>query len=81
MERTTKKLTVAPYVRVSVKEPEDHSAMPSVGMSKLSEEEIWDGLYVPTQERFFRNSPDDDPSYAEFVLRDWLRQKAKMKQN
>ena len=40
MERTTKKLTVAHYVRVSVKEPDDHSAMPSVGMSKLSEEEI-----------------------------------------
>ena len=76
MERTTKKLTVAPYVRVSVKEP---AATPRVDLGKLSEEEIWDGLYIPTQERFFRNSPDDDPSYAEFVLRDWLRQKDKNK--
>ena len=78
MKHTSKKLTVAPYVRVSVKEP---AATPRVDLGKLSEEEIWDGLYIPTQERFFRNSPDDDPSQAEFVLRDWLRQQAKMKQN
>jgi hypothetical protein len=80
-ERTSKKLTVAHYVRVSVKEPNDQAATPTVDLCKLSDEEIWDGLYIPTQERFFRNSLVDDLSQAEFVLQDWLRQKAKMKQN
>lgn len=62
MERTSKKMTVAHYVRVSVKEPDDQAATSTVDLSKLSDEEIWDGLYIPTQERFFRNPPDDDPS-------------------
>jgi len=78
MKRTSKKLTVAHYVRVSVKEPDDQAATPTVDLSKLLRENTVDGLYIPTQERFFRNPPDDDPSQAEFVLRDWLRQKAKM---
>jgi hypothetical protein len=81
MKRTSKKLTVAHYVRVSVKEPDNQAATKTVDLSKLSDEEIWAGLYIPTQERVFRNPPDDDPSQAEFVLRDWLRQKEKMKQN
>ncbi len=78
---TSKKLTVAHYVRVSVKEPDNQAAAPTVDLSKLSDEELGAGIYIPTQERFFRNPPDDDPSQAEFVLRDWLRQKEKMKQN
>ena len=78
MKRTSKKLTVAHYVRVSVKEPDDPAATPTVDLSKLSDEELGAGIYIPTHERVFRNSPDDDPSQAEFVLRDWLRQKAKM---
>ena len=78
---TAKKLTVAHYVRVSVKEPDNQAATPTVDLSKLSDEELGAGIYIPTHERVFRNSPDDDPSQAEFVLRDWLRQKAKMKQN
>ena len=81
MERTSKKFTVAHYVRVSVKEPDDPAATPTVDLSKLSDEELSAGIYIPTHERVFRNPPDDDPSQAEFVLRDWLRQKAKMKQN
>ena len=76
---TSKKLHVASYVRVSVKEPDDQAATKTVDLSKLSDEEIWDDLYIPTQERFFRNPPDDDPSQAEFVLQDWLRQQAKKK--
>ena len=75
---TSKKLTVAHYVRVSVKEPDNQATTPTVDLSKLLRENTVDGLYIPTQERFFRNPPDDDPSQAEFVLRDWLRQKAKM---
>lgn len=78
MERTSKKLPVAHYVRVSVKEPDDQAATPAMDLDKLLREDTVDGLYIPTQERFFRNPPDDDPSLAEFVLRDWLRQKAKM---
>ena len=62
MERTSKKLNVAHYVCVSVKEPEDQAATSTVDLSKLSEEEIWEGLYLPTQERFFKNPLDDDPS-------------------
>ena len=79
MERTSKKLTVAHYVRVSVKEPDDQAATPTVDFDKPSEEKLWDGLYIPTQERFFRNPPDDDPSQELFILQDWLRQKAKRK--
>jgi len=79
MERTSKKMTVAHYVRVSVKELEDQAATSTVDLSKLSDEELGAGIYIPTHERVFRNSPDDDPSLAEFVLRDWLRQKAKKK--
>ena len=78
IQRTSKKLTVAHYVRVLVKEPDDQAATSTVDLSKLSDEELGAGIYIPTQERVFRNSPDDDPSQAEFVLRDWLRQKAKM---
>ena len=78
---TSKKLTVAHYVCVSVKEPDNQAATPTVDLSKLSDEELSAGIYIPTHERVFRNSPDDDPSLAEFVLRDWLRQKTKMKQN
>lgn len=81
MERTSKKLHVAPYVRVSVKEPDNQAATPTVGLNKLLRKDTVDGLYIPTQERFFRNPPDDDPSQELFILRDWLRQKAKMKQN
>ena len=81
VKRTSKKLTVAPYVRVSVEEPDNRAATQTVELNTLFKEEIGEGLYLSTQERFFRNSPDDDPSQAEFVLRDWLRQKAKMKQN
>ena len=80
MERTSKKLNVAHYVRVSVKEPDDQAATSAVDLDKLLREDTVDGLYIPTQERFFRNPPDDDPSQTEFVLLDWLRQKAKMKQ-
>ena len=76
MEHTSKKLTVAPYVRVG---SDNRAATPKVDLSKLSEEELSAGLYIPTQERFFRNSPDGDLSYAEFVLQDWLRQKDKNK--
>ena len=76
MECTSKKKTVASYVRVG---SDNRAATPKVDLSKLSEEELSAGLYIPTQERFFRNAPDDDPSYAEFVLRDWLRQKDKNK--
>ena len=68
---------MAPYVRVSVKDPDDQAATKTVDLSKLSEEELGAGIYIPTQERVFRNPPDDDPSQAEFVLRDWLRQKEK----
>lgn len=78
MERTSKKMTVAHYVRVSVKEPDDQAATPTVGLNKLLRKDTVDGLYIPTQERFFRNPPDDDPSQELFILRDWLRQKAKM---
>lgn len=78
---TSKKLTVAHYVRVSVKEPDNQAATPTVDLSKLSDEELGAGIYIPTHERVFRNSPDDNPSQVEFVLRDWLRQKEKMKQN
>ena len=78
MEHTSKKLTVAPYVRVG---SDNRAATPKVDLSKLSEDEIRAGLYIPTQERIIRNPPDGDPSHAEFVLRDWLRQKTKMKQN
>ena len=81
MERTSNKLTVAHYVRVSVKKPDNQAATSAVDLDKLLREDTVDGLYIPTQERFFRNPPDDDPSQAEFVLRDWLRQKEKMKQN
>ena len=77
IQRTSKKLIVTPYVRVSVKEQDDQVATPTVDLSKLSEEELGAGIYIPTQERVFRNPPDDDPSQAEFVLRDWLRQKEK----
>ena len=77
IQRTSKKLHLAPYVRVSVKEQDVQVATKTVDLSKLSDEEIWAGLYIPTQERVFRNPPDDDPSQAEFVLRDWLRQKEK----
>ena len=81
MERTSKKLHVASYVRVSVKEPNDQVARPMMDLSKLLREDTVDGLYIPTQERVFRNPPDDDPSQELFILQDWLRQKAKMKQN
>ena len=81
MKRTSKKMTVAPYVRVSVKEPNDQAVTPTVDLNKLSEEELGAGLYIPTQERFYRNAPDDDPSQTEFVLRDWLRQRTKIEQN
>ena len=79
IQRTSKKLIVTPYVRASVKETDNQAATKTVDLSKLSDEEIWAGLYIPTQERVFRNPPDDDPSQAEFVLRDWLRQQAKKK--
>lgn len=81
IQRISKNLHVAPYVRVSIKEQDNQAATPTVDLSKLSDEEIWVGLYIPTHERVFRNPPDDDPSQALFVLQDWLRQKAKMKQN
>ena len=76
-KRTSKKLPVAHYVRVSVKEPDDQAATPTVDLSKLSEEELGAGIYIPTQERVFRNPPDDDPSRELFILQDWLRQRAK----
>ena len=76
---TSKKLHVASYVRVSVKEQDVQVATKTVDLSKLSDEEICAGLYIPTQERVFRNPPDDDPSQAEFVLQDWLRQQTKKK--
>ena len=74
-ENTSKKLSVAPYVRVSVKGSDEKKATPTVDWRKLSKEELRAGIYIPTQERFFRNPPDDDPSQALFVLEDWLRQK------
>ena len=74
-ENTPKKLSVAHYVRVSVKEPDDSASTPRVYLSKISKKELGEGLYIPTQERFFRNPLDDDPSQALFVLEDWLRQK------
>ena len=77
MERTSKKLTVAHYVRVSEKETDDQAATPTVDLSKLSDEELSAGIYIPTHERVFRNSPDDDPSQAEFILADYLHQKEK----
>ena len=79
IQRTSKKLHMAPYVRVSIKEPDDQAATSAVDLDKLLREDTVDGLYILTQERFFRNPPDNDPSLAEFVLRDWLRQKAKKK--
>lgn len=79
MERTSKKLMVAHYVRALVKEPDDQAATSTVDLSKLSDEELGAGIYIPTQERFFRNPPDDDPSQELFILRDWLRQQAKKK--
>jgi len=77
MKCTSKKMAVAPYARVSVKEPDDQAATPTVDFDKPSEEELWDGLYIPTQERFFRNPPDGDTSQEQFILQDWLRQKGK----
>lgn len=74
-KNTPKKLSVAPYVRVSVKEPDDSASTPRVYLSKISKKELGEGLYIPTQERFFRNPPDDDPSQELFILEDWLRQK------
>ena len=50
-------MTVASYVRVG---SDNRAATPKVDLSKLSEEELSAGLYIPTQERFFRNAPDDD---------------------
>ena len=79
MERTSKKPAVAHYVRVSVKDPDNEAAKPKVDLSKFSDEEIRAGVYIPTHERVFRNPPDDDPSQAEFILADYLRQKEKMK--
>ena len=77
MERknTPKKLSVAPYVRVSVKEPDDKTAPPTVDLDKLSEKEIGEGLYIPTMERIFKNSPEGDIARAKSTLEDWLRQK------
>ena len=77
IQRTSKKLIVTPYVRVSVKEQDNQVATPTVDLSKLSDEEICAGLYIPTQERVFRNPPDDGPSQELFILQDWLRQRAK----
>ena len=71
MERTSKKPALAHYVRVSVKD--EQAAKPKADLSKLSDEEIRAGVYIPTHERFFRNPPDDDPSLAEFYLADYLR--------
>ena len=68
MERTSKKLTVAHYVRVSGKEPDNQAATPTVDLSKLSDEERGAGIYIPTHERVFRNSLDDDPSQELFIL-------------
>lgn len=73
MKCTSKKMAVAPYARVSVKEPDDQAAKQTAD----DEEELWDGLYIPTQERFFRNPPDGDTSQEQFILQDWLRQKGK----
>ena len=74
-KNTLKKLPVAHYVRVSVKEPDDSASTPRVDWRKVSKKELGEGLYIPTQERFFRNPPDDDPSQELFILEDWLRQK------
>ena len=79
MKRTSKKTAAAHYVRVSVKDLDDQAAKPKADLSQLSDEELGAGLYIPEQERFFRNSPDDYPSQAEFILADYLRQKEKMK--
>ena len=71
MERTSKKPALAHYVRVSVKD--EQVAKPKVDLSKLSDEEIRVGVYIPTHERFFRNSLDGDPSRSEYILADYLR--------
>ena len=38
-----------------------------------TDDEDFSGAYIPTHERFFRNSLDGDPSLAEFYLADHLR--------
>ena len=74
-ENTSKKLSVAPYVRVSVKGSDEKRATPTVDWRKLSEEELRAGIYIPTQERFFRNTVEGDIARAKYTLEDWLRQK------
>ena len=68
IQRTSKKLPVVHYVRVSVKEPDNQAATQTVDLDKLLREDTVDGLYIPTQERFFRNPPDDDPPQELFIL-------------
>ena len=51
------------YVRVV---SDDRAAVPTADLDELSEEELGEGLYIPTMERFSRNPPED-----------WLRQKGK----
>ena len=46
MERTTKKLPVAHYVRVSIKKQDNQAATPTMDLSKLSDEEIIDKMWV-----------------------------------
>ena len=71
MERTSKKPAVAHYVRVSVKD--EQAAKAKVDLSKLSDEEIRAGVYIPTHERFFRNPSDDERTMAVINLADYLR--------
>ena len=41
----------------------------------FDEEEIRTGLYIPTMEKLFKNTPEGDIARAKFTLEDWLRQK------
>ena len=70
---------MAPYIRVSVKDEACDSAVNNAAIQQTAETDIdlddedFFGAYIPTHERFFRNSLDGDPSRSECILTDYLR--------
>ena len=74
-----RRINVAPYIRVSVKDGACDSAVNNAAIQQTAETDInlddedFSGVYIPTHERVFRNPPDDDPSLAEYILADYLR--------
>lgn len=63
-----KQLSQLNYVRVSVSESDEAAKVQTVSPMGNLDKELFDGIYIPTHERFVRRPPENDPRYLDYLI-------------